>query len=87
MTKLWPVKVFRKLQVQKQFKFEFRISNSAQAGQAGKFPPAPSQLGSRLGSRHTPGGVDCPVDTPIDLGGRPVWPGAPILAPGSCFVG
>ena len=84
MTKLWPVKVFRKFQVQKQLKFRIW----SQTVWAGKFPAQPpSRLGSRLGSRHTPGGVDCPVDTPVDLGGRPVWPGAPVLAPGSCFVG
>ena len=53
MTKLWPVEVFRKFQVQKQFKFEFRIQIQ------------PSRTGGK-NSRHPQ--VDWGVDLGVDLG-------------------
>ena len=53
MTQLWPVKVFRKFQVQKQFKFEFRIQIQ---------PKQDRRENSR--QPQVDWGVDLGVDTP-----------------------
>ena len=78
MTKLWPIEEFRK------FKIQPEIQIQPQTDWAGKFPAQP----------QVEWGVDLPQlvstaqSTPLStwvVG--PVWPGAPVLAPGSCFVG
>ena len=41
MTKLWPLEVFRKFQISKQFKFEFEFRIQPQTERAEKFPTQP----------------------------------------------
>ena len=66
MTKLWPVEVFRKFQVPKQFEIQIW----SQTDWAGKFPPKPQvDWGVDWGVDTHRGQVDCPVDTGVDLGG------------------
>ena len=67
MTKLWPNEVSENSKSEKQFKIQIW----SRKDWAGKFPAQhPSRHGCRLGCRHTQGGVDLQVDTPVDLGGR-----------------
>ena len=78
MTQLWPVKVFRKIQVQKQLE----NSNLEPNRLGGKIPAqAPGRLGCRLGSRHAQGAGRLPSRHGCRPGwsdhfglGAPAWP-------------
>ena len=69
MTKLWPVKVFRKFQNSKQFKFR---NSNPNRGQGGKIPAQVKSTGVSTAKSTPPPHVDCQVDTGVDLAQKPI---------------
>ena len=69
MTKLWPVKVFRKFQVQNSLKLEPN-SNSNTRGQGGKIPAQVKSIGVSTAQSTPPPHVDWAVDMGVDLPGQ-----------------